>query len=221
MLVWIGVASIAMFFFGLTSAHVVLQADHLWVQNQLPQMFSISTVLIIVSSITMYLAKASISKGNVSGLKLWLVVTLVLGLGFTATQYLGWNQLRSEGKFLVGDLSNIKGEYGVDYTILMKGDLVLYDNGNFYKPGDISFSEPINERVNQTFNISGSFLYLFSGLHMIHLLGGLVWLIALLARAFSGRISEQKLLGLELGSIYWHFLDILWVYLFLFLLLIR
>ena len=39
--------------------------------------------------------------------------------------------------------------------------------------------------------------------------------------AFSGRISKQNTLPLELGSIYWHFLDILWVYLFLFLLFIR
>jgi cytochrome c oxidase subunit III len=221
MLVWIGVASIGMFFLAFTSAYIVLQADHFWVQNHLPQMFSISTVLLLLSSVTMYLAKASISKGNVAGLKLWLVITFALGLGFTATQYLGWNQLKSEGKFFVGDLGNVKGEYGVDYTILMKGDPVLYDNGNYYKPGDIAFSEPINERINQTFNISGAFLYLSSGLHILHLLGGLIWLIVLLAKAFSGGITAQKLLPLELGSIYWHFLDILWVYLFLFLLLIR
>ncbi|MFT4543944.1 MAG: cytochrome c oxidase subunit 3 [Polaribacter sp.] len=221
MLVWIGVASVGMFFAAFTSAYIVLQADHFWVKDQLPQMFSISTIILLVSSATMFLAKRSISAGNQSGLKLWLALTFILGLGFMGTQYLGWNELKSEGKFFVGDMNNLKGEYGVDYTIMMRGEPVLYDQGNFYKPGDINFLEPINQRINDTFNISGSFLYLLSGLHVVHLFGGLIWLLVLLVLSFGGKISAQNVLPLELGSIYWHFLDILWVYLFLFLLFIR
>lgn len=221
MLVWIGVASVAMFFAAFTSAYIVLQADHFWVQDDMPQMFSVSTIILLVSSATIFLAKRSISAGNQSGLKLWLVATFLLGLGFMGTQYMGWSELKSEGKFFIGDMSNLKGEYGVDYTILMRGEPVLYDQGNYYKPGDINFLEPINERINDTFNISGSFLYLLSGLHVLHLLGGLIWLLVLLGLTFAGKISAQNLLPLELGSIYWHFLDILWVYLFLFLLFIR
>jgi len=221
MLVWLGTASIAMFFAAFTSAYIVLQADHFWVQDQLPQMFTISTVLLVVSSLTIFLAKRSISAGNVGGLKLWLIATFILGLGFTATQYLGWSELQSEGKFFLGTLGNMKGEYGVDYTIMMKGEPVQYDQGNFYKPGDISLSEPINERIEETFNVSASFLYILSGLHILHLAGGIIWLLVLLVHTFSGRITQTNALPLELGSIYWHFLDILWVYLFLFLLLIR
>lgn len=221
MLVWLGVASIAMFFAAFTSAYIVLQADHFWVQDKLPQMFTYSTLLLVVSSITIFLAKRSIVAGNVSTLKLWLALTFILGLGFTGTQYLGWSELRSEGKFFLGNLGNLQGEYGQDYIILMKGEPVLYDQGDFYKPGDISYSEPINERINETFNVSASFLYILSGLHIVHLLGGIIWLIILLMKAFSGKITQQNVLPLELGSIYWHFLDILWVYLFLFLLLIR
>ncbi|TNF27332.1 MAG: hypothetical protein EP314_04955 [Bacteroidetes bacterium] len=103
----------------------------------------------------------------------------------------------------------------------MKGEPLLYDNGNFYKPADIGYSEPINERVEDTFNISAAFLYLLSGLHVLHLFGGLIWLVVLLMKAFSGSISQQNQLSLEMGSIYWHFLDILWIYLYLFLLFIR
>lgn len=221
MLVWLGVGSIAMFFAAFTSAYIVLQADHFWVQDEMPQMFTISTVVLLISSLTIFLAKKSIASGNQSGLKLWLTVTFVLGLGFTATQYLGWKELQNEGKFFIGTLDALNGEYGTDYTIMMKGEPLLYDQGNYYKPGDIAYSDPINERISDTFNISASFLYLLSGLHVIHLAGGIVWLIVLLAQSFSGRISQQNTLPLELGSIYWHFLDILWVYLFLFLLFIR
>ncbi|MFM1875268.1 MAG: hypothetical protein RL266_1005 [Bacteroidota bacterium] len=221
MLVWLGVASIAMFFAAFTSAYIVLQADHFWVQDELPQMFYISTAILLVSSGTIFLAKKSITAGNASGLKMWLVLTFILGVGFTATQYLGWRSLQEKGKFFIGTLSNIQGEYGKDYVILMKGEPLLFDNGNFYKPGDIAYAEPINERVNDTFNISASFLYILSGLHIIHLAGGFVWLLVLLFQTFSGRINQENVLPLELGSIYWHFLDILWIYLFLFLLLIR
>jgi len=221
MLVWLGVGSIAMFFAAFTSAYIVLQADHFWVQDDMPQMFTISTVVLLISSLTIFLAKKSIALGNQSGLKLWLTVTFVLGLGFTATQYLGWKELQNEGKFFIGTLDALNGEYGTDYTIMMKGEPLLYDQGNYYKPGDIAYSDPINERISDTFNISASFLYLLSGLHVIHLVGGIIWLIVLLAQSFSGRISKQNTLPLELGSIYWHFLDILWVYLFLFLLFIR
>ena len=221
MLVWLGVASIAMFFAAFTSAYIVLQADHFWVKDDLPQMFTVSTALLVVSSLTIFLAKRSITSGNTGGLKLWLAVTFILGLGFTATQYLGWSELQSEGKFFLGTLGNMEGEYGVDYTIMMKGEPVLYDQGKFYKPGDISYSEPINERIQDTFNVSASFLYILSGLHIVHLAGGIIWLIVLMIQTFSGRITQENVLPLELGSIYWHFLDILWVYLFLFLILIR
>jgi cytochrome c oxidase subunit 3 len=221
MLVSLISVAIAMFFLAFTSAYIVLQADHFWVQDDLPQMFAFSTGLILISSVTMYLAHRSISSGNQSGLKMWLVATFVLGIAFTATQYLGWKEMQADGKFFIGTLDAMQGEYGTDYVILMKGEPLLYDDGNFYKPGDIAHSEPINDRVNDTFNISASFLYLLSGLHIAHLAVGLVLLVILVAFSFLGRISKENVLPLELGSIYWHFLDILWIYLYVFLLFIR
>lgn len=221
MMLWMGVASIAMFFAAFTSAYVVLQADHFWVKDQLPNMLFYSTIIILLSSVTIFLAKRSIEAGNSSAMKSWLVITLMLGLGFSAVQYLGWSEMRSEGKYFRSNISDLTGEYGTDYVILMKGEPLLFDQGNFYKPGDINFLEPINERINDTFNVSASLLYILSGLHMLHLLGGILWLIVLLVKSFSGAITQQNLLPLELGSIYWHFLDILWIYLFVFLLLIR
>lgn len=221
MMVWIGVAGIAMFFAAFTSAYIVLQADHFWVQDKLPFMFSVSTAIIIVSSLTIFLAQRSIKNGNTQGLKLWMTLTFLLGIGFTVTQYMGWDELRGAGKFFVGDISVLNGEYGKDYVVLMKGEPVLYAEGNYYKPGDIDHLEPINERVNDTFNLSASFLYVLSGLHILHLVGGLIWLIVLLTRTFLGRYSQQDHLGISLGATYWHFLDILWVYLFFFLLFIR
>lgn len=221
MLVWLGVGSIAMFFGAFTSAYIVLQADHFWVMDKLPDMFAISTAIIAVSSLSMWAASRSINKGDVRGLKLWLAVTFGLGLAFTATQYAGWKQLHGEGKFFVGHISDLKGEYGKDYVVLMRGEPMLYHEGSYFRPDDIGYENPMDEKLNSTFNVSSSFLFLLSGLHVLHLLGGLVYMLVLLWGAFSGRYSAENHLSIQLGGIYWHFLDFLWVYLFLFLTIIR
>jgi len=70
-------------------------------------------------------------------------------------------------------------------------------------------------------NASGSFLYLLTFLHLLHLFAGLITLLVTLKNAMKGKYNAENTLGLELCSIYWHFLDILWVYLFLFLYYIR
>ena len=70
-------------------------------------------------------------------------------------------------------------------------------------------------------NAAGSFLYLITFLHLLHLIAGLIVLLVTLVKGLKGKYDAQNTLGLELCSIYWHFLDILWVYLFLFLYFIR
>lgn len=70
-------------------------------------------------------------------------------------------------------------------------------------------------------NASGSFLYLITFLHLLHLFAGIISLLITLKNSVKGKYNAQNTLGLELCSIYWHFLDILWVYLFLFLYFIR
>jgi cytochrome c oxidase subunit III len=70
-------------------------------------------------------------------------------------------------------------------------------------------------------NPSGSFLYVLTGLHVLHLLAGLIALMVTLVRSKAGKYTVSNYLGIELCAIYWHFLGGLWVYLFFFLLLIR
>ena len=68
-----------------------------------------------------------------------------------------------------------------------------------------------------TSNPAGSFLYVISGTHLTHLAGGIIILIVVCIKSFKQLYHSKKILGLQLCSIYWHFLDLLWVYLFLFL----
>ncbi len=66
-------------------------------------------------------------------------------------------------------------------------------------------------------NPSGSFVYVLSGLHGLHLLSGLVVLLFALVAAFQFKINAKALTQIKICATYWHFLDLLWLYLFLFL----
>lgn len=70
-------------------------------------------------------------------------------------------------------------------------------------------------------NPSGSFFYVFTGLHMAHLLIGLGILVATFIMAFRMKINSKNTLLVEVCATAWHFLDLLWVYLFVFLLYFR
>ena len=66
-------------------------------------------------------------------------------------------------------------------------------------------------------NITTTFLYVIATLHLAHLAGGIISLLIIIYNHFKQKYNSTQLLGIELGAIYWHFLDFLWICLFLFL----
>lgn len=66
-------------------------------------------------------------------------------------------------------------------------------------------------------NITTTFLYVVAMAHLAHLAGGLISLLVIIYNHFKQKYNATQTLGIELGAMYWHFLDLLWVYLFLFL----
>ncbi|HEX8270091.1 MAG TPA: cytochrome c oxidase subunit 3 [Flavobacterium sp.] len=66
-------------------------------------------------------------------------------------------------------------------------------------------------------NITTTFLYVMAIVHLAHLAGGLISLIVIIYNHFKQKYNSGQSLGIELGAMYWHFLDFLWLYLFLFL----
>ena len=66
-------------------------------------------------------------------------------------------------------------------------------------------------------NIATTFLYVIASVHLAHLAGGIISLLIIIYNHFKQKYNSTQLLGIELGAIYWHFLDFLWVCLFLFL----
>ena len=72
-----------------------------------------------------------------------------------------------------------------------------------------------------TSNIVSTFMFIIVATHLAHVAGGVIVLSVMLAMHLGGKYQKNSLLGLEVGSMYWHFVDVLWIYLYLFLFFIR
>ncbi|GAB3324696.1 cytochrome c oxidase subunit 3 [Hymenobacter humi] len=146
--------------------------------HALPRYFSLSTIVLVVSSYTIAQAPRLYAQDDLGSLGRCLGATLVLGCIFAGLQVLGWRELMTSGVPFQGAASSS----------------------------------------------SGQFIYLISALHVAHLLGGMLFLLALLLRVmhadrdavrtlvFIRNPYHRRQLGL-LGT-YWHYIDILWVVLF-------
>lgn len=174
-LLWIAIVSMIMAFAALTSAYVVRMEKGDWLHFDMPQMFYISTAVILVSSVTMNWTLASARKNDLKNIKLGALLTLILGLAFVFFQFKAWGVLVEQKVFFAGRYSNA----------------------------------------------SGSFMYALTGLHMAHLVAGLMAVLVVWIKALRERYSSSDLLGIRLCALFWHFLGVLWIYLFLFLLFVR
>ncbi|HEX8493197.1 MAG TPA: cytochrome c oxidase subunit 3 [Pyrinomonadaceae bacterium] len=174
---WIALASILMLFTALTSAYIVRAGTgNDWRPIAMPRMLWVSTAVILLSSVTISIARRALKRKDHAAYKRWLLLTVVLGLSFLATQLLAWRQL-------------------------------------------------VAQQVYVATNPHSSFFYLLTAVHGVHLLGGIFGLDYLLLRTWrktSDAKSEAKReAAAGAVALYWHFMDGLWVYLFLLLFLWR
>lgn len=72
-----------------------------------------------------------------------------------------------------------------------------------------------------TSTVSTSFIIGITLMHVLHLIAGVIVLLVVIYNHFKYKYKPNDLLGFELGAIFWHFVDVLWIYLFLFFYFIR
>lgn len=169
---WILIAAIFMMFAALIASYIILSSGEKWPPIQVPRLLWLSTGLIVTSSLTFEAARRSLKAGSDRAYVRWLLLTLLLGLGFLASQFFAWRQLVAQGVYLAT-------------------------------------------------NNHSSFFYLLTGVHALHLVGGILGLDYLLLRTRhrrSERDAEMKRrAAIGVVSVYWHFMDGLWILLFLLL----
>ena len=172
-LMWLFIITSFMIFAAFTSGFIVYTAGDpsRGIKMVLPDVFKWSTGVIALSSITMFLASKAARELQFARQKLFLLITIVLGLVFFALQIRSWQIFTETGVFFVNP------------------------------------------------NASQSFLYVLTGTHLLHVFGALLVLLNAFIGVTRNVPQVKNLFKMEIASIFWHFLDILWIYLYVFLLL--
>lgn len=192
----VGVVGIVMIFVSFTSAYVVRQGlptfdsrtntmVHDWIPVRLPNLLLLNTFVLLLSSITIELARrraarnfslsqvASIPGVSVSDEKIsWLAMTVVLGLLFLTGQGMAWRELAASGFYISATPSS-------------------------------------------------SFVFLLTGMHGAHLLGGVIALLIAGAASLLHRPAQSQFVWLDVTAWYWHFMAVLWVYILMLLEFVR
>jgi cytochrome c oxidase subunit 3 len=170
---WIFIFTSFMFFAALSSGFIVYSGGkgH-GLDVIMPRAFMYSTAVLIISSITLFIASRAAKQLQFDKQRLFLWLTFFLGIAFFIIQIYAWYVLT-------------------------------------YKMG-VYFTNP---------NASRTFIYVFSGMHLLHVIAGLILLLNTINSAYKNIPQVRKMYKMEMTSIFWHFLDIIWIYLYVFLLL--
>jgi cytochrome c oxidase subunit 3 len=176
MLLFVSMAGMAMLFFMLTAMFLFKTADAATPSTfNLPKLFSVSTILILVSGFAMQQVPFHYSQDNLINMKKGLLWSLVLGMAFALAQIIAWYEMAEARVFFDG-------------------------------------------------HPSGTFLYLLSALHLLHIAGGLAfasYLYVKVNRASKDPIrtlvfnrDPYRLMQVQMLRSYWHFLGIIWIALY-------
>ena len=177
-MVWLGIAGSVLLFTVLLVTYIIRSSGPNWVDVKLPNVFLLSTVVMLLSSLTLHTANQAFHNERFPMYRTYIGITLVLGILFMLLQGWGWRQL-----ILVG--------------------------------------------VQLEANPAGGFIYILSGLHLLHILIGIIFLLIAFAEALRRRqyvdafvysVNPPNQLKIRLITLYWHFVDVLWLGVFLFLL---
>lgn len=176
MMLWFGIVSLTMTFAGLTSAYVVSKSRPDWEANlELPEAFTWSTLVIVLSSLCLIGAFRALKKQKSFLTSSLVISTFALGVVFILLQVEGFNSIIDQGYYFTGESSSVKSSY----------------------------------------------IYILVVLHLVHLAAGMISLSVLLIKQLAGKYRSKHPLGFELAATFWHFVDVLWLLLFLFLTFFR
>lgn len=219
---WLFLVTEIMFFSGLFCAYAVFRASH-------PEIFvfahkfldvnlgAINTVVLLVSSLTMALAVRASQLGQKKVLIINLVLTLLCACGFLGIKYVEYKHKWEAGLLWARDfhpdMAHLSGEHGSHGS---EGDSHAKADDHSTGHGD-----PSLEGVPQNAGIFFSIYFCLTGLHGIHILAGMAAIIWILVRSIRGDFTPEYYGPVDFVGLYWHLVDLVWIYLFPLLYLIH
>ncbi|MCJ8329394.1 MAG: cytochrome c oxidase subunit 3 family protein [Lentisphaeria bacterium] len=158
------------------------------------KMGAINTVVLITSSLTVALAIREIQRNNRRNTIILLIITILCACTFMVVKYFEYS-----GKYHAGLLPGKFFDPNWDY---------IY-NSPAYGP------ERMQEIINaKNPHIFFSIYFLMTGLHGLHVIFGIMYICFLVYRTADGTYNSQYYAPIEMGGLYWHLVDLIWIYLF-------
>jgi cytochrome c oxidase subunit III len=188
---WLFLATEIMFFGGMFCAYLIYR---FWYYNEFAAgsrsldiwLGTINTAVLICSSLTVALGVRAAQMGKRKLLVILLLLTIVFGLAFLGIKGIEWYQKFEE--------HHVPG-YSFNVDDLAKAYPQIH----------------IDQRHQQ---IYFSLYFAMTGLHALHMIIGVGMFIFLTYYAWKGRYTPKYYTPIEMGGLYWHFVDIVWIYLF-------
>ena len=160
----------------------------------------LNTVVLIGSSLTMALAVRSAQINQRKATVMWLIATMVLG-----TVFLGVKVIEYADKF---EHHHVPGPA---YAFIEPGHEPIFELGPH---GRELLERNSAESLNRTTQIFFSLYFTMTGLHALHMIIGIGLMCVITWMAWKGRFSSEYYTPVEMSGLYWHFVDIVWIFLF-------
>lgn len=185
--------------------------------------------LLIISSVTMVRAVQEGHRENKRGVVFWMLLTIIGGAGFLGCQAWEWNNLIS-----VEHMTAFTNPFGshVESGVYLEGDGHGINKGDTFEAGDsylihkhdgefhpLSYKTDTGVVSEQQFGPKafGALFFFITGFHGFHVLSGVAFLLIIMLNAAGGLYTARKN-GYEMVEkigLYWHFVDLVWVFVFL------
>jgi len=208
-----------MLFGGLFCAYAVYRANH-------PEIFyyghkfldvslgALNTTILIFSSLTMALAVRYAQLGARSLLILFLLITIFCGLAFLGVKYVEyehkWKHGLMWGKYYKPRVDELGHKGQGESTVKVLG--IKESSDSSYVQNNAKLQKTPNEPKNvQTFF---AIYFAMTGLHGLHVLAGIIVLTIVLIVAVRRGFGQENFTAVDLSGLYWHLVDLIWIYLF-------
>jgi len=176
----------------------------------------INTLVLIGSSLTMALAVSAAQKGWRRGGQIFIILTMILGGVFLGVKAIEYHKKYVEHHIPGGIFGTFDpvNKYDDEDNIAQQEQERL-EKGSSERPklSPEAAEQTAKQTAKQT-EIFFCFYFAMTGLHALHMVIGLILMTWLLVRVSRGEFGPQYYTPVELGGLYWHFVDIVWIYLF-------
>jgi len=214
--IWSFLLTEVLFFSALFVAYTMYRSNYPEVFQYASQfldtnMGALNTIVLLLSSFTIAWGVRNAMLGQLGLLKMNLVITLLCAGGFMMIKKMEYEHKFHEGTLWSGNVNTIFRLDPNDVPEDMKHHSTAWDNRN----GEFTMAvKDLDPEFRQKLGIFFGIYFCLTGLHGIHVLIGMILMIWLLIRAMKGEFGPTNFNAVDFGALYWHLVDLIWIFLF-------